>query len=89
VINFTRSLALEVAPYGIRVNSVSPGFVDTPLTEKGLENEKFVKTIKENTALGRIGKASEIANVIAFVASDEASYMTGSDVLVDGGWLIK
>ncbi|MDF1507477.1 SDR family NAD(P)-dependent oxidoreductase [Robertmurraya sp. DFI.2.37] len=89
VINFTRSLALELAPYGIRVNSVSPGFVDTPLTEKGLQSEKFVKMIEENTALGRIGKASEIANVIVFAASEEASYMTGSDILVDGGWIIK
>lgn len=89
VINFTRALALELAPYGIRVNSVSPGFIETPLTEQGLQNDKFVKAIERNTALKRIGKATEIANVIAFVASDEASYMTGSDLLVDGGWLIK
>lgn len=89
VINLTRSLALELAPYGIRVNSISPGFIETPLTENGLQNEKFVKAIQRNTALGRVGKASEIANVIAFVASEEASYMTGTDVLVDGGWLIK
>ncbi|WP_075981401.1 SDR family NAD(P)-dependent oxidoreductase [Bacillus massilinigeriensis] len=88
VINFTRSLALELAPYGIRVNSVSPGFVETPLTKDGLENDKFVKAIQKNTALRRVGKADEIANVIAFAASSEASYMTGSDLLVDGGWLI-
>lgn len=89
VINFSRALALELAPNKIRVNSVSPGFVETPLTEKGLENEAFVKAIKRSTALERVGRPDEIANVIAFVASDEASYMTGSDVLVDGGWLIK
>lgn len=89
VLNFTRSLALELAPYGVRVNSVSPGFIETPLTEKGLQNEKFVKSIERNTALKRVGKASEIANVITFIASDEASYMTGTDILVDGGWLIK
>ncbi|ADU94083.1 SDR family NAD(P)-dependent oxidoreductase [Geobacillus sp. Y412MC52] len=89
VINLTKSLALELAPYGIRVNSVSPGFVETPLTERGLQNERFVKAIERNTALGRVGTPEEIANVIAFLASSEASYMTGSDVLVDGGWLIK
>ncbi|WP_059105894.1 SDR family NAD(P)-dependent oxidoreductase [Shouchella shacheensis] len=88
-INFTKALALELAPHGIRVNSVSPGFIDTPLTEGSLQNEKFAKTIERNTALMRVGESEEIANVVAFVASNEASYMTGSDVLVDGGWLIK
>ncbi|AGT32008.1 short-chain dehydrogenase [Geobacillus genomosp. 3] len=88
VISLTKSLALELAPHGIRVNSVSPGFVETPLTERGLQNERFVKAIERNTALRRVGTPEEIANVIAFLASAEASYMTGSDVLVDGGWLI-
>lgn len=89
VINFTKSLALEFSPYQIRVNSVSPGFVETPLTEHGLKNEHFVRAIHRNTALRRVGNPEEIANVIAFAASSEASYMTGSDILVDGGWLIK
>ncbi|ARI76475.1 SDR family NAD(P)-dependent oxidoreductase [Halobacillus mangrovi] len=89
VIHFSKSLALELAPYGVRVNSVSPGFAETPLTEEGLKNEKFEQAIKRNTALGRVGKPEEIAKVIAFAASKEASYMTGSDLLVDGGWLIK
>lgn len=89
VINFTRALALEMSQYGIRVNSVSPGFVETPLTERGLQNERFVKAIQRNTALKRVGFPEEIANVIAFAASSEASYMTGTDLLVDGGWLIK
>ncbi|MGB8001054.1 MAG: SDR family oxidoreductase [Anaerobacillus sp.] len=87
VINFTRALAVELSPY-IRVNSVSPGFVETPLTEDGLKNERFEASIKRNTALNRVGQATEIANVISFAASPEASYMTGSDLLVDGGWLI-
>ncbi|WP_371017229.1 SDR family NAD(P)-dependent oxidoreductase [Pseudalkalibacillus sp. JSM 102089] len=87
VINFTRALAVELSPY-IRVNSVSPGFVETPLTEEGLKNERFEASIKRNTALNRVGQAEEIANVISFAASTEASYMTGSDLLVDGGWLI-
>ncbi|MFP3441479.1 SDR family oxidoreductase, partial [Pantoea sp. SIMBA_133] len=70
------------------VNSVSPGFIETPLTEEGLKNEKFEASIKRNTALKRVGQAEEIANVISFAASSEASYMTCSDLLVDGGWLI-
>ncbi|MGW8425801.1 SDR family NAD(P)-dependent oxidoreductase [Peribacillus simplex] len=89
VISLTKSLALELAASGIRVNSVSPGFIETPLTEDGLQNEKFVKSIQRNTALERVGKAEEISNVITFAASPEASYMTGTDLLVDGGWLIK
>ncbi|TYR78611.1 SDR family oxidoreductase [Priestia megaterium] len=88
VINFTKALAFELAPYQVRVNSVSPGFVETPLTKPGLKNERFAQSIERNTALRRVGTPDEIANVIAFVASSEASYMTGSDVLVDGGWLI-
>lgn len=89
VLNLTRSFALSLAPYGIRVNSVSPGYIETPLTEAGLRNEKFQKVIERNTALGRVGKADEVAKVILFLASDDASYMTGSDILVDGGWHIK
>ena len=88
VINFTRALALELAPYGIRANSVSPGFIETPLTKWSLTNERFLKSIERNTALKRVGTSEEISNVIAFLASQEASYMTGSDVLVDGGWMI-
>jgi 3-oxoacyl-[acyl-carrier protein] reductase len=89
VINLTRSLALELAPYEIRVNSVSPGFVETPLTEQGLKSDRFVRAIQKNTALQRVGNPEEIASVIAFAASSDSSYMTGSDLLVDGGWLIK
>lgn len=88
VINLTRALALELSPFGIRANSVSPGFVETPLTEAGLENPKFTEAIKRSTALKRVGKPEEIANIIAFAASAEASYMTGTDILADGGWLI-
>lgn len=88
VIQFSKALASELAPHGIRVNSVSPGFVETPLTEEGLSNKKFAEAIERHTALRRVGNPSEIANVISFAASNEASYMTGTDLLVDGGWLI-
>ncbi|MFD2639962.1 SDR family NAD(P)-dependent oxidoreductase [Piscibacillus salipiscarius] len=87
VINFSKALAAELAPH-VRVNSVSPGFIETPLTEAGLQNERFQSAIEQHTALGRVGKPDEIANIITFLSSSEASYMTGSDVLADGGWLI-
>lgn len=88
VINFTRALAYEFSQYGIRTNSVSPGFVETPLTEQGLQNGRFVEAIKRSTALKRVGRPEEISSVICFAASKDASYMTGSDLLADGGWLI-
>ncbi|WP_246943988.1 SDR family NAD(P)-dependent oxidoreductase [Bacillus pinisoli] len=88
VINFTRALAYEFSQFGIRANSVSPGFVETPLTEQGLQNDRFVEAIKRSTALKRVGRPEEISSVICFAASKDASYMTGSDLLADGGWLI-
>lgn len=88
VINLTKALAHEYARYGIRVNSVSPGFVETPLTEDSMKNERFMQVIEKKTTMRRFGKPEEIANVIAFLASDEASYVTGSDLLVDGGYLL-
>src|SRR5699024_1493318 len=88
VTHIAKELDDNVVTYGVRVKSVSPGFTETPLTEQGLRNDSFVKAIERHTALRRVGAPTEIANVIAFAASSEASYMTGTDLLVDGGWLI-
>lgn len=88
VIHFSKALAAELAPQGIRVNSVSPGFIETPLTEENLTNHSFVEAIERHTALRRVGTPIEVANFIRFAASNESSYMTGTDLLVDGGWLI-
>ncbi|WP_100372377.1 SDR family NAD(P)-dependent oxidoreductase [Bacillus sp. FJAT-45037] len=87
VIHLTKSLAGELAPYQVRVNSVSPGFIETPMTEKGLKNPAFSQSIERHTLLGRVGRPDEVAKTIAFIASDDASYMTGTDLLIDGGWL--
>ena len=81
----TKNAAIRYAKEGIRVNSVHPGFIDTPMVEvaKGTEMET---AILADTPMGRWGRAEEIASVIAFVAGDGASFMTGSEVFADGGW---
>jgi meso-butanediol dehydrogenase/(S,S)-butanediol dehydrogenase/diacetyl reductase len=79
-------VAIDYADEGIRVNSVCPGFVDTPMTEELLESERFYSFLEANTPMDRPAQPEEIAPVIAFLASEKASYMTGANVPVDGGW---
>lgn len=86
----TKSAALELAPLGIRVNSVHPGYIETPMVSKALieaenGNELRVALIAAH-ALGRLGQADEIAKGIVFLASDESSFMTGSELVIDGGY---
>ena len=83
----TRNGAQFYGPYGIRVNSVSPGFVESPLIEKDLQNPKFLKTIERHTALKRVGKPEEIAALALYLASDEAGFITGCDYPIDGGFI--
>ena len=86
--SFTKSLAKELAPHGVRVNAVSPGVIDTPFHEVFSTPEMiagFVKTIP----LGRVGKSEECANVIAFLVSDAASYVVGETIEVNGGQLMR
>jgi 3-oxoacyl-[acyl-carrier protein] reductase len=84
VIGLTKSVARELGRYQINVNVVLPGLVLTPTISKMAE--KYRNMIIENTPLGRIGQPEEIANVVSFLASDEASFMTGASVEVSGGW---
>ena len=86
IIGFTKSLAKEVGRFGVRVNAVAPGFIETRLTEVIPENIKTM--VKQLTSLGRFGKPEEVANVIAFLASDEASFITGAVIDIDGGLAI-
>lgn len=86
VIGATYSAAKELAHYNIRVNAVAPGFIETDMT-KQLPNDKFQERLTE-IKMGRIGKAEEVANVILFLASDLASYVTGQVIGVDGGMVI-
>lgn len=81
----TRGLAVEYASFGIRVNAVAPGFVETALTSRVLRNPGIQKALLESTPMRRFGLPEEIANAAVFLASDEASYITGTVLAVDGG----
>ena len=82
---FTKSAAIQLARDGIRVNSVHPGFMLTPMTSQGAEEEERLNFMLERIPMGRMGDAMEIARGILFLASDESSYMTGSELVIDGG----
>lgn len=81
----TRALAVEYAPFAIRVNSVAPGFVETALTGRVLRNPAIAKALVDQAALRRLGTPEEIASAVLFLASDDASYVTGAELVVDGG----
>jgi NAD(P)-dependent dehydrogenase (short-subunit alcohol dehydrogenase family) len=85
IINLTKSMAITYAKQGVRSNSVCPGFIDTPLIEPAIGAFKDDATRWAMVPLGRAGEPEEIANAILFLGSDEASYVTGSALLVDGG----
>lgn len=85
VINYTRALALDHAPHNIRVNAICPGLISTPLTAPIEGMGKLRETWERGIPMRRAGMPEEVARVVAFLASDAASYMTGSIVVVDGG----
>ena len=85
----TKGMALELAPFNIRVNTICPTFVVTPMTKKFLKDKKFRKNMLSNIALGRFAEMSEIASAVVFMASDASSMITGTSLLVDGGWTAK
>ena len=85
----TKGMSLDLAKYNIRVNTVCPTFVVTPMTKKFLKNKKFKKETLNNIPLGRFAELSEIASSVVFLASDAASMITGTSLLVDGGWTAK
>ncbi len=81
----TRGLAVEYAAFGIRVNTIAPGFVETALTERVLRNPAFAKALVDKTAVKRLGTAEDIARAVLFFASDDSRYCTGAELAVDGG----
>ena len=85
----TKGMSLDLAKYNIRVNTVCPTFVITPMTKKFLKNKKFKRETLNNIPLGRFAELSEVSSAVAFLASDAASMITGTSLLVDGGWTAK
>lgn len=81
----TKALAVEYAPYAIRVNSIAPGFIETALTERVLRNPAINRALIDQTPLRRFGTGEDIARAALFLASDEAAYVTGAELAVDGG----
>lgn len=87
VVNMTRALALDLGEYGVRVNAVAPGVIDTPMQK--MNDRSRVEQLADRSALRRLGSTDEIANVVLFLLSDFASYVTGHTLVADGGLTIN
>ncbi len=83
---FTKAMAIELAPHNIRVNSLGPTFLETPMTRPFFENKAFRDEVLSKIKLGRLGQLDELTGAIVFLASDASSLMTGSALMLDGGW---
>ncbi|HOK35148.1 MAG TPA: glucose 1-dehydrogenase [Candidatus Pacearchaeota archaeon] len=87
LIAMTKELAMELGKYKINVNAVAPGVIATDMTKDMLEDEKTKEALLSKIPYGRVGEPEDIANAVAFLASDEAEYITGHTLVVDGGWI--
>lgn len=83
---FSKAMAIELAPHGVRVNTLCPTFIETPLTKPFFENAAFKADVLSKIKLGRLGKVEDLMGAIVFLASDASALMTGASLVVDGGW---
>jgi len=88
VVSLTRSLAIQFAPHGVRANCIHPGFVDTPMQTVRTSDAAWVEAARASIPLGRLGTPRDVVNAALFLASDEAAYITGAELVVDGGNLV-
>jgi len=87
IVAMTETMAIELGPYNIRVNAIAPGIIDTPMVDPLKSDPKTMEGTLTRVPLHRMGKPEEVSNLVLFLASDASSYMTGSTVVIDGGWL--
>ena len=85
----TKGMGVELASKNIRVNTVAPTFVETPMVKRFFKNKKFKKLVLGNIPMGKVAKESDVATAVCFLASDSASMITGTSIIVDGGWTAK
>ncbi|MBI5228454.1 SDR family oxidoreductase [Candidatus Micrarchaeota archaeon] len=83
---FTKAAAIDLAPYGITVNSICPGLIETKMTEAFTNDPSILQTMEQSFLVKRAGMPKDIANAALYLASEEASYVTGTEIVVDGGW---
>ncbi|MFA5131047.1 MAG: SDR family NAD(P)-dependent oxidoreductase [Patescibacteria group bacterium] len=89
IVQLTHAGAIDLAPLGIRMNAVAPGFIATNMTKGPLEDKNFKAMVDANTPLGHVGEVNDIAAAALYLASDEAKYVTGTVLYVDGGWTAR
>lgn len=82
----SKAMALDLAPHGVRVNTIAPTFIETPLTRPFFEDQAFLQSVLAKIKLGRLGQVEDLMGAVVFLASDASALMTGSSLVVDGGW---
>ena len=87
IVGMTEAMAIELAPFNIRVNVISPGAIETPMVDPLKADKKTIEALLARIPMKRMGKPEEVSNLVLFLASESSSYMTGANVVIDGGWL--
>jgi NAD(P)-dependent dehydrogenase (short-subunit alcohol dehydrogenase family) len=85
----TKAMAVELAGDGIRVNTVAPTYIETPMTAGWIEDEKFMNWVRENMPMGQIGSVGDVTGAVVYLSSSSARMVTGTSIVVDGGWTAK
>lgn len=87
IVGMTEALAVELAPYNIRVNAVAPGMIETPMIDPIKKDPKMMEAMLARLPMRRVGRSEEVSDLVVFLASGKSSYITGSTIIIDGGWL--